>query len=50
MLYLHALPDSKVPGAYIGPIWDRQDPDGPHVGPMNFVIRAYLLDLILHLR
>ena len=21
----------------MGPIWGRQDPDGPHVGPMNFV-------------
>ena len=32
-------PDSKVHGANMGPIWGRQDPDGPHVGPMNFVIR-----------
>ena len=31
-------PDSKVHGANIGPIWDRQDPDGPHVGPMNFAM------------
>ena len=22
----------------MGPIWGRQDPDGPHVGPMNFAI------------
>ena len=22
----------------MGPIWGRQDPGGPHVGPMNFVI------------
>ena len=22
----------------MGSIWDRQDPDGPHVGPMNFAI------------
>ena len=22
----------------MGPIWGRQDPSGPHVGPMNFVI------------
>ena len=29
-------PDSKVHGANIGPIWGRQDPGGPHVGPMNF--------------
>ena len=33
-------PDSKIPGANMGPIWGRQDPGGPHVGPMNFVIWA----------
>ena len=22
----------------MGPVWGRQDPDGPHVGPMNFAI------------
>ena len=31
-------PDSKVHGAKVEPIWGRQDPGGPHVGPMNFVI------------
>ena len=31
-------PDSKVHGANMGPFWGRQDPDGPHVGPMNFAI------------
>ena len=31
-------PDSKVPGANMGPIWGRQDPGGPHVDPMNFAI------------
>ena len=31
-----AYPDSKVHGANMGPIWGRQDPGGPHVGPMNF--------------
>ena len=31
-------PDSKVHGANKGPIWGRQDPGGPHVGPMNFFI------------
>ena len=35
-------PDSKVHGANMGPIWGRQDPGGPHVGPMNFAIRVYL--------
>ena len=23
---------------FMGPIWGRQDPGGPHVGPMNFAI------------
>ena len=23
----------------MGPTWGRQDPDGPHVGPMNFAIQ-----------
>ena len=27
-------PDSKVHGAYMGPTWGRQDPGGPHAGPM----------------
>ena len=31
-------PDSKVHGANMGPIWGRQDPGGPHVGPINFVV------------
>ena len=30
--------DSKVHGVNMGPIWGRQDPGGPHVGPMNFAI------------
>ena len=32
------IPDSKVHGANMGPIWGRQDPGGPHVGPVNFAI------------
>ena len=31
-------PDSKVHGAGMGSIWGRQDPGGPHVGPMDFAI------------
>ena len=31
-------PESKVHAANMGPIWGRQDPDGPHVGPMNFIL------------
>ena len=34
----NAKADNKVHGANMGPIWDRQDPGGPHVGSMNFVI------------
>ena len=34
----HFDPDNKVHVANMGPIWGRQDPDGPHVGHMNFVI------------
>ena len=33
-----AIPDSKVHGADMGPIWGQQDPGGTHVGPMNLVI------------
>ena len=37
-------PDSKVHhGANMGPIWGRQDPDGPHVGPMSFAIWEVLI-------
>ena len=32
------IPDSKVHGANMGRIWGRQDPGGPHVGPMTFAI------------
>ena len=34
----HNIPDSKVLGANMGPIWDRKDQGGSHVGPMNFAI------------
>ena len=36
--YLHGIPNSKVHGANMGPIWGQQDPGRPHVGPMNFAI------------
>ena len=32
------IPDSKVHGANMGPIWDRQKPGGAHDGPMKFAI------------
>ena len=34
------FPDNKVHGAHMGTTWDRQDPGGPHVGPMNLAIRV----------
>ena len=44
---LEGFPDSKIHGANMGPIWGRQDPGGPHVGPMNFVIWVDCLAVIL---
>ena len=40
--------DTKVHGANMGAIWGRQDPGGPHVGPMNFVIWVFWLTDIIH--
>ena len=34
----YSISDSKVDRANMGPIWGRQDPGGPHVGPMNSAI------------
>ena len=36
----NTYPDSKVPGANMGPTWVLSAPDGPHVGPMNLAIRV----------
>ena len=36
-------PDSKVHWDNMGPIWGRQSPGGPHVGPMNLAIWEDLL-------
>ena len=32
------IPDSKVHGTNMGPIWVLSAPDGPHVGPMDVTI------------
>ena len=40
--------DRKVHGANMGPIWGREDPGGPHVGPMNFAICAGIIYLSHH--
>ena len=39
-------PDNKVHGANMGPIWGRQDPGGPNVGPMNFATWGRMLLII----
>ena len=39
--------DSKDHGTNLGPIWGRQDPGGPHVGPMKFAIWGCLFSLDL---
>ena len=44
MGWMFNYPDSKVPGDNIGPIWVRQDPGGPHVGPRNFAIWIIIAD------
>ena len=38
--------DSKVQGANMWPIWGRQGPGGPHVGPMNFATWVAVLSLV----
>ena len=35
----HSIQDSKIHGVIMGPTWILSAPDGPHVGPMNPVIR-----------
>ena len=36
------IPNSKVYGTNMGPIWVLSAPNGPHVGPMNFAIWDHL--------
>ena len=36
--HTNIYPDSKFHRTKMGPNWGRQDPCGPHVGPMNFAI------------
>ena len=35
---IERVPDSKITGANMGPIWVRQGPGGPHVWLMNLAI------------
>ena len=41
------VPDSKVDGANMGPIWGRQVPGGPHVGPINLAIWGVIGQLLV---
>ena len=43
MTYAKIVPDSKVRGANLGPIWVLAAPGGPHVGPMNLAIRGSMI-------
>ena len=45
--HIHRIPDSKVHGANMGPTWGRQDPGGPHVGPMNLAIWDSVLEIYI---
>ena len=38
-----SFPESKVHEANMGTIWGRQNPSGPHVGPMNIAIWVFCL-------
>ena len=38
-------PGSKVHGVNMGTIWSRQEPGGPHVGPMNLAIWVWLFEV-----
>ena len=38
ILNILGIPDSEVHGTNMWPIWGRQDPGGPHFGPMNLAI------------
>ena len=43
MRQVYHSPDSQVHEDNMGPIWGRQDPGGPHVGPMNYDIWVWSL-------
>ena len=43
-VHLNVFPDSKVHWTNMGHIWGRQDPGGPHVGPMNIWVTFVLTE------
>ena len=46
MLRRYEVPNSKVHGADMGPIWVLSAPGGPHVGLVNLAIRGAMDDII----
>ena len=48
IVYVDIIPDSKVHGANMEPIWGRQDPGGPHVGPMNLALLDHVGAYAIH--
>ena len=38
---------SSLIARFMRPIWGRQDPGGPHVGPMNFAIWVGLISVFI---
>ena len=48
LLSLAGVPDSKVHGTNMGPIWGRQDPGGPHVGPLNLAIWGWFSEPVTY--
>ena len=48
---LHYIPDSKVHGANMGPIWGGQDPGGPMLAPWTLLsgIPYYIFDKLNHI-
>ena len=45
LLFFDGFPNGNVHGANMGSIWGRQDPGGPHVGPMNLAICFEVVDI-----
>ena len=45
-ILISTLLNSKVHGANMGPIWGRQDPGVPHVGPMKYAIWVPLISTV----
>ena len=49
VLVAYQIPDSKIHGANMGPIWGQQVPGGPHAGPMNYIILGHKVGLVMNI-